>query len=220
MTYTEIFAQLVTEITATVKKRKSADGLRFAFNGIGYDLADRTQRMTLIERVIDGYVKAHADVNQAVIDAWTAAGAKNERPSPISLDTALIERLTDAILDEEITDPNPYKVAHEEYPFFSDRQLELRRDRETGLKSAEETGTDGRNYRLPVRRRRSNYENNSVDKNAKIRNAERAASYKREITAGPVVTYNLRDNGGELTEPFVAARNAADTWRERLSFVN
>jgi hypothetical protein len=141
-------------------------------------------------------------------------GDKSERPADWF---GLLERLTDAILDEELTDPNPHKVAHTEYPFFSERQLDLRRDRETGLKAAEETGTDGRDYRRPTKRRRTNYENWRVDKEAAGRNAERQAQYKRDTAAGRPASYNLRDTGGELTEPFVAAAGVGALWKERLS---
>lgn len=186
MTYTEQLLRTIEEVEAAIKQRKSDEYIRYAYEGHGYDVADRTQRMALVERVADEYVKAHAEVNQAALERWAERGGKGQRPSPIPLDAALLERLADAVLDEELTDPNPYKVAHNEYPFMSDWQLELRRDRETGLKAAEETGTDGRNYAAPKRRRRTGYENNFVDRNAKIRNAERAAQYKRDTAAGPV----------------------------------
>ncbi|MHA7962859.1 hypothetical protein ACX93W_01855 [Paenibacillus sp. CAU 1782] len=210
-TYTERFARLVTEIQENVKERKQDEGLRFAYDGVGYDLADRTQRMALIERVTEDYVLAHAAGNQTVLDGWTASGAKSERPSPLSLDTAMLDRLTDAILDEELTDPNPHKVSHGEYPFMSEWQLDLRRDRETGLKAAEETGTDGRNHRKPTRRRRTNYENWRVDRDAKGRNKARQEQYKRDTAAGPVVR--------EATEAFVSARSQAVRWRDTLSLV-
>lgn len=218
-TYVERFAQMVMEIVANVKARKSNEHLRYAYSGVGYDLADRTQRMTLIARVTDDYVLAHADVNQAALDTWMERGCKGERPSPISLDTALIDRLTDAVLDEELTDKNEHKIAHNEYPFMSDYQLELRRDRETGLKAVEETGTDGRDYRKPTKRRRTNYENWRVDRDAKGRNADRQAQYRRDTSAGSLVTYNVRDNGGELTAEFTTAKAVSETWRERLSTV-
>jgi len=210
-TYTERFARLVTEIQQSVKERKRDEWLRFAYGGGVYDLADRTQRMALIKRVTEDYVIAHADVNQAVLDAWDSRGAKGERPSPLPLDAALVDRLTDAILDEELTDPNPYKVSHEEYPFMSEWQLDLRRDRETGLKAVEETGTDGRDYRKPTRRRRTNYENWRMDNDARGRNKTRQEQYKRDTAAGPVVR--------KVSEPFVNARQQAARWRETLSLV-
>jgi hypothetical protein len=209
LTYTELFAVLVSDLEVTIKRRKNDANIRFGYGGIEYDIADRTERMALIQRISDDYVKAHADVNQRNIDAWVERGGTGERPVSLTLNTALIDRLADAVLDEEITDPNPYKVQHNEYPFFSQRQLDLRRDRETSLKAAEEVGTDGRDYRVPKRRRRTNYENWRVDAGAKIRNEERAARYERDIAPGKVVTYNLRENGGELTEPFVQCRGVS-----------
>ncbi|MCD9024337.1 hypothetical protein [Cohnella silvisoli] len=211
MTYIERFARLVVELEITIKQRKTNESLRFGYGGVGYDTDDRTKRMVLIERIADDYVRAHADVNQAAIDTWVERGCKGERPASLPLDGALLDRLTDAVLNEEITDPNPYKVSHEDYPFFSDRQLDLRRDRETSLKAAEETGTDGRDYRIPKRRKRTGYENRFVDANAKIRNTERAARYKRDIAPGRIVTH--------MTEPFVTCVGLGDKWRDVLSLV-
>jgi hypothetical protein len=208
-TYTEQFAQMITEIAANVKARKTDEYLRFAYRGAGYDLADRTQRIALIERVTDDYVVAHADVNQAALDVWEARGCKGERPSPISLDTALIDRLTDAILDEELTDTHPDKVTNTEYPFMSEWQLDLRRDKETGIKAAEETGADGRDYRKPTKRRRTNYENWRVDRDARSFNASRAAQYKRDTAAGPIISY--------ATCPFVLGKLASERWRGMIS---
>lgn len=217
MTYTELFAVLVADLEITIKRRKSDAGIRFAYSGTEYDVADRTERMELIERISDEYVKAHADVNQRRIDAWEQLGGKGQRPVSLTLNTALLDKLTDAVLNEEITDPNPHKVLHTEYPFFSQRQLDLRRDRETSLKAAEETGTDGRDYRLPKRRRRTNYENWRVDTGAKIRNEARAAQYERDIAPGTIVKYNLRDVGGVLPESFVMAAEQAERRRGLVS---
>ncbi|MFF2886662.1 hypothetical protein [Paenibacillus sp. NPDC057967] len=177
---------IVAEIQQNVKERKQDEGLRFTYNGVEYDLSDRTQRIALIDRITYDYV--------------------DER------DPALLERLTDAILDEELTDMHPDKVTNTEYPFMSEWQLDLRRDRETGLKAVEETGTDGRDYRRPTKRRRTNYENWHVDKHAHGRNKARAEQYRKDTAAGPVL--NVRS-----TE-FVSAATVAQTWRERLSLVH
>ena len=45
------------------------------------------------------------------------------------------------------------------------------------LKVAEEVGTDGRNYRIPSRRKRGRYENMLVDKYARSRNQRRRRAY-------------------------------------------
>lgn len=151
---------------------------------IASNIADRTERMAAVQALIDRYIEANGEVP----------------------DRAQLERLTDYILREELTDRHPDKITRNEYPFMSTWQLELRHDRETSLKVAEETGTDGRDYRVPKRRKRSTYENIHVDQAAKIRNKERADRYKRDTSASPVTSYNLRENGGELTDEFVQCR--------------
>lgn len=151
---------------------------------IATNIADRTERMAAVQALIDRYINEH--------------GAT---PDP-----AQLERLTDYILREELTDRHPDKITRNEYPFMSTWQLDVRHDRETSFKMAEEIGTDGRDYRVPKRRKRSTYESIFVDQAAKIRNKERAEQYKRDTAASPVTSYNLRENGGELTEPFVQCR--------------
>ncbi|GAA0840543.1 hypothetical protein GCM10008915_36280 [Bifidobacterium pullorum subsp. gallinarum] len=151
---------------------------------IATNIADRTQRMAAVQALIDRYVEANGEVP----------------------DRAQLERLTDYILRDELTDRHPDKITRTEYPFMSAWQLELRHDRETSLKIAEEVGTDGRDYRVPKRRRRTNYENWRVDVDAKIRNDERAEQYKRDTATVTTAEYNLRENGGELTESFVQCR--------------
>lgn len=206
LTYTELFAVMVSDLEVTIKRRKNDAHIRFGYDGAVYDVADRAERMALVQLIADDYLAAHSEVIQRNIDAWVDRGGKGERPVSLPLNTALLDRLADAVLDEEITDPNPYKVQHAEYPFFSQRQLDLRRDRETSLKAAEEVGTDGRDYRVPKRRRRTNYENWRVDADAKIRNDERAEQYERDTATVTTAEYNLRENGGELTESFVQCR--------------
>lgn len=164
---------------------------------IAEDITDRNERMKAIEALTEAYVD---DVGV--------------RP-----DTTQLERLTDYILREELTDTHPDKVTNTEYPFMSEWQLDLRRDKETGLKAAEETGTDGQDYRVPKRRRRTGYENWRVDRDARSHNVKRAAQYKHDTAAGALVTYNLHDTGGELTDSFTTAQSVAETWRERLSTV-
>jgi hypothetical protein len=58
-----------------------------------------------------------------------------------------------------------------------------------------------------------------MDNDTKGRNALRQAQYKLDTSAGRVVTYNVRENGGELTEPFVSAAEQAENWRDKLSLV-
>ncbi|EMT54736.1 hypothetical protein I532_03990 [Brevibacillus borstelensis AK1] len=127
----------------------------------------RSERMALIEALTDEYV-----------------ASTGERP-----DVAELERLADAVLYEELTDSHPDKVTRTEYPIMSEQQLARRQNASAPLHAAHYEGTDGRNYRVPTRRKRSNYENVFVDRAAKIRNAERKRQYARDTRAGEVVTY-------------------------------
>lgn len=188
--YNETYTQVSYEIAAATRT-----GAFFSYGGLTFDTADRTQRIALIDVVTYDYMTEHAAFNQRIISAWEDGGCRGERPALVGVNSALLERLTDAILHEELTDTHPDKVTNTEYPFLSEWQFEVRRNRETSLKMAEEYGSDGCNYSEPKRRRRSRYENWSVDAHAKIRNKERAAQYLRDTKASPVVTYNLAEGG-------------------------
>ncbi|WP_449600319.1 hypothetical protein [Paenibacillus sp. Marseille-Q9583] len=165
---------------------------------IAQDIADRTERMAAVNALTDAYFDS-----------------VDKHP-----DAAELERLTDYILREELSDRHPDKVTRDEYPFFSVWQLELRRDRETSLNAAEHVGTDGKDYRIPAKRQRTPYERWRVDAGAKIRNVARAAQYKRDITPSKEVTYNLRNTGGELTEEFTQRRGIGARWLANMSAVN
>ncbi|UKS30180.1 hypothetical protein LOZ80_15060 [Paenibacillus sp. HWE-109] len=161
---------------------------------IARNIADRTERI-------------------AAIDALTEC-CGDERP-----DSSQLERLADHILREELTDTDLYKVQRNEYPFLSERQFTTRHNTEVGMKVAEDYGTDGRNYTVPKRRHRNNYENQFVDSRAKSRNKARAAQYRKDTAAGELVAYNLRDTGGELAPEFTASAGLAQRWRDSLSAV-
>jgi hypothetical protein len=218
-TYKERLSRLVTGIENAVKDRKTNEHARYIHEMVTYDVGDRDQRIILIHLVTDAYAVAHAEVSQQNIDHWVAEGCRGERPSPTSLDCVLLDRLGDAILDEELTDTSRSKTYNEEYPFLSERQFERRRDREYSLTLADTYDLDGVNRAKPERRRRTAKEQRFVEKTARIKNRRRNAQYKRDTTAGALHTYKLRENGGELTEPFVAAASVGATWRERLSSV-
>lgn len=77
---------------------------------------------------------------------------------------ALMKRITDVVLDEELSDKRPDKVTLEAYPILSDRQLgrrmtgsERHRNKsgaivtEVPLEHAMNVGTDGIDYTLPIR---------------------------------------------------------------------
>jgi hypothetical protein len=113
-------------------------------------------------------------------------GKTGETPDGITLD-----RMSDLILDEELRDTHPDKVTRTEYPFFSETQFEERRKDEASFKLSEEHGVDGRNYKPPGRRDRSNREIKFMDKNAKIRNKERKQKYHDFTKVQPVITRRI-----------------------------
>lgn len=198
MTYTELFAVLVADLEITIKRRKNDASIRFAYDVV-YDVADRTERMALIERISDDYVSAHADVNQRAIDAWEERGGKGERPVSLTLNTALLDRLSNALLDEELTDPTGWKSRHTEYPFLSELQMARRTDGnhqrkyegdsgEAKLSAAQNYGIDGRSYNVPLRRERSKNENIFMDEGIRTMNKERKAAYEEFTREQPVIT--------------------------------
>jgi hypothetical protein len=116
---------------------------------------DREERILLAAELAEEYIQA-----------------TGERP-PITD----AERLANLILLDELLDSHPDKVTREEYPFFSDRQLERRRSVETSLSEAETIATDGRNYRKPTRRKRTIRELVFVDEHARGKNEDRRRQY-------------------------------------------
>lgn len=156
-------------------------------------IEDRGVRMVAVEALIDEYVEA-----------------VGERP-----DGDVLERLTDYILREELTDDNPHKVAHNEYPFLSESQMQLRYERECGLEIAENHDTDGRNRATPIRRRRTAKESRFIDKAARMKNRKRNAQYKRDTSPGALISYNLRDTGGAFADDFVSCRGLGERWANR-----
>lgn len=222
-TYRENTEQLVTTLETAMDTLFKAEGLPsilFSYGGETYELRDRETRMYVIGAIQRDYYSEHGEFNQQKISAWEAKGCSGERPAMTPADSALMDRLTDLALYEEITDPNPYKVSHTEYPFMSERQLGLRRDRETSDTAAQSTGVDGKDYRRPTKRKRSSYEHWRVDQGAKIRNEARQAQYERDTNPSEVVTYNLYENGGELTEPFVNCVGIGKRWANEMGAMN
>lgn len=138
---------------------------------IDKNIADRAARMHAIDDLINEYVNA----------IGTA-------PDPVQL-----ERLANYILREELTDSNPHKVRHAEYPIFTETQLKRRRGTEAPEHAAYYIGNDGRDYRYPERRKRSIKEMLFIDKKAKSRNKERRRKYREFTKPSEVKKYFLED---------------------------
>jgi hypothetical protein len=106
-------------------------------------------------------------------------------------DAIALERMSDLCLYEELTDTDRMKVRNNEYPFFSETQFEERRRVEASFKLSEEQGVDGRNYKPPVRRERTNKELKFIDKNARARNKERKQRYSEFTKVQPVIVRKM-----------------------------
>lgn len=112
-----------------------------------------------------------------MINAYTDETGK--RP-----DSAQLERLANQIMLEELTDNHPDKVTREEYPIFTQLQLERRRNVEVNITAAETVDSSGIDRRIPTRRKRSNNELTEMD--------IRLQRYNKEhVKPGPVISYNL-----------------------------
>lgn len=104
---------------------------------------------------------------------------------------ALIERLTNALLHEELTDPTPWKSQQSEYPVYSESMLGARSWKDVPQDLASEYGTDKKNYAKPTRRKRNKSELAFADRNVKSRERARKASY-RAFIKGEDVPVRLR----------------------------
>lgn len=144
--------------------------------------ANRTEKMAEIQQLIDAYVVQTGEIPES----------------------SELERLTDAILSDELKSTYRAKATAAEYPFLSDRQLLTRNNSETPISAAHYHGSNGSDYRIPTKRKRSWYENSRIDKKAKIRNDERRKQYRMDTTPGPVVTYTMspEDVTAYLTEKY------------------
>jgi hypothetical protein len=186
----ENFAQITARLTECLRSDTP-----FTYRNSTYNLRDRQARIDVIDRIT------------------------REQ----TVDPALLDRLADAILYEDLT--GRFKDNDAEYPFLSDTQLARRRDGahvrgsgglrgEMSLTAADKLGADGRDYREPVRRWRTPEENVWLDRNVKSRNVNRASQYRRDTMPSRVKPYNLREPGGELTEPFVMCRGLGKRWAD------
>jgi hypothetical protein len=94
------------------------------------ELLDRQKRIKIIDELIENYVTVTGKI-----------------PDPYEL-----ERLGSLILREELTSKNLHKVAHEERPVMSERQLERRSMRELNVDVTHTQGIDGKDYRRPTKK--------------------------------------------------------------------
>jgi hypothetical protein len=199
-----------------VEQRSSYEGGGAKLTYIFDITADyKTQFATAVSALISAMISPRSD-RITDVRALTDAYVRDIGETP---EGRQLERLSDAILNEELADLDPYKIEHNEYPFMSEWQFDLRRGRETSLKGAEEYGTDGTNHAKPIKRRRTPAEQSFMDAEARGNNRRRSAQYKRDTSASPLVTYNLRETGGELTAEYVDRVGLGAAWAESTGYV-
>lgn len=156
-------------------------------------------RIDVIREVSDRYALKHAEMN----DVSRMVAKENGREAPFNpTDTRLLSQLSDLLLHEDLTDTTAWKSRQSEYPFLSELQFARRRDGvhqrkneggsgEVSFEQTETVANDGRDYRVPVRRKRSYTENLLVDLNARSRNKERQKAYESFVAVQPVITYKV-----------------------------
>jgi len=158
-------------------------------------LANRDLRMQIVEDLTEQYREAAGD--------WP--------------DGLVLERLTNAILHEELTDPNPHKISQEEYPFLSEVQAERRQfgrrgsqasntqgERVTDLSGmkdesngkyhnspADHLDSDGKSRRKPIRRTRGTNEALLFESKVRSKNRERRKKYQEFTKVQPVKRWNM-----------------------------
>lgn len=132
---------------------------------IAEDITDRGERMAAVHALTEAYIDSVG----------------------VAPDQAELERLTNYILREELTDRHPDKITRDDYPFMSDWQLGRREDHEYSIRLAESYDLTGVNCAKPERRRRTAREERFIDRAARRKNRARNAQYRRDTSPGSVV---------------------------------
>ena len=125
---------------------------------------DITEQFTQFKRIQTGRSMRMMFSNR-LTEHYLAVNGKIP-PAPV------LDRLATLLLQDEITDPTPYKSRNTEYPITSPRQEADYCKKLTSKGVPESLGMDGVDYRLPGRRQRTPAENAHIDREmgAKRRN--------------------------------------------------
>ncbi|WP_428828500.1 hypothetical protein ACPJHH_13110 [Bacillus altitudinis] len=130
----------------------------------------------IYERTKAGALEREARIEEITALSETYYNLVGDKPHAAALD-----RLTNLVIYEELTDTHPDKMSREEYPIMSETQLSRRKEGkhrkkeanyriEVPLVLAENVGIDGRDYAYPARRERSLREDMAIDEVAVSRN--------------------------------------------------
>jgi len=132
-------------------------------------LANRDLRMQIVEDLTEQYREAAGD--------WP--------------DGLVLERLTNAILEEELYSDDNYYVKHTEYPILNERKHESRTYKDVKPEGLETVDSGGKNQRKPTKRKRGKRENAFVDKHTRSKNRERRKKYVEFTKVQPVKRWNM-----------------------------
>ena len=132
-------------------------------------LANRQLRMQIVEDLTECYREAAGD--------WP--------------DGLVLERLTNAILEEELYSDDNYYVKHTEYPILNERKHESRTYKDVKPEGLETVDSGGKNQRKPTKRKRGKYENAFIDKHTRSKNRERRKKYVEFTKVQPVKRWNM-----------------------------
>lgn len=170
------------------------------------------ERNAVIKAVGDEYALNHAraveDAKQREIES-AIEGKRKPKELPLSPpDQYLVGKLADLFLYDDLNDTTSWKYRAEEYPFLSESQYARRKSGkhqrnyeaptgEASLKGAWATDVTGKNYEVPVRRKRSNNENIRMDEATVSRNKEYRRRYREFTKVQPVYTYHVSELGRE-----------------------
>ncbi|MGC4375787.1 hypothetical protein WD019_02430 [Fictibacillus sp. Mic-4] len=165
---------------------------------------NQTQFETEANEIITAVRRGNAWNGLDVSDRQTRIEIMNDlfKEYPGPYDKELIEKMTDAVLHEELTDTDQWKVKHNEYPFLSETQLARRKDGihqrkneggsgEVSLNKAWAIDVTRKDYSLPKRKDRTNNDQIAIENATKSRNKEIHRKYREFTKEQPVTTYTL-----------------------------
>jgi hypothetical protein len=156
--YNNEFAAYVKMLEKKVKEHEKSGGefayrkvMRDPIKGDGVLVEGQSNVIDIMfykeGRIVKVY-EPYRDVRMAAIDNLIEAYFAHTLKTPNSKQ---LDRLSDLIQREELRDPDPYKIQHNEYPVLSESQFDRRKESEVSLQWAEEVATDGRDYRVKTR---------------------------------------------------------------------
>ncbi|WP_128896315.1 hypothetical protein [Longirhabdus pacifica] len=155
-------SELIAKLERCLRKNQP-----FVYDDVHFSLEDREQRIKCITYILK-------DVDQEVCGSeyhlW-------------------VEKLSDLILYEELTDHHPYKSFYAEYPVLSKWQISSRKDREYNIVLAYNIDMNKQKCCDPVRRKRTAKEEWVREVNDQKKLREQNAYYKQQSQDSEVESF-------------------------------